>query len=1435
MILPVTFITRKKLDLFLEALQENERLNQECEQLKHDTTHASSFIQSIKEGKLDTTFNGFESSDKVEAGSLAGALLSMREQMQKIAQEERERNWTTEGLAQFVDILRSNNENVEKLYDSILDNLVNYIQANQGALFLTMHDNGGENQEDVYLEMVACYAYSKKKYLNTRVDVGEGLVGQCYLEKDSIFLTEVPAKYTHITSGLGAATPRCVLIVPLKLNEKIFGVIELASFHVLPNYQIEFVKKLSESIASTIANAQTNERTRQLLHISQQQAEDMRTSEEEMRQNMEELRATQEEMRRKDAEMTGVMTAVNTSLVTVEFAMDGAILNANETFLKLMGYEIDEVRGKHHRIFMNKKEAASPEYIQFWADLNAGMPQSKDFMRISKEGREVWLRATYSPVRDITGRYYKIIKLANDITERKLAEIENQRLSLVANNTDNSVVITNPQGQIEYVNSGFQKLTGYTLSEVIGKKPGTFLQGVLTDKITIARIRESLNKQIPLYEEILNYGKDGNTYWISLSINPIFDDNDVLVNFVAVQADITDTKRQSLDYKGKLEAIDKTYGVVELDTEGRILFMNTMMLNLLGYEDTEVIGRHHRMLVSETEVKSDGYNVFWDKLGKRGEYVVGEFKRICKNGKEIWLKGTYNAVIGLDGKPSKVVQYAQDITTAKLLEMSNQQQTEELRAQEEELRQNMEEMQAVQEDLKKRYLESAKIGAELDARVGALNAAAILSESDAYGNITYVNDKLLQVTGYTREELIGQPHSKLRHSDTAKEIFAEMWTTIKAGRIFQGTYKNRKKDGSAYWVDATIAPVMGADGKPEKYIGIRFDITTAKEAEQAIQQQLEELSAQEEEIRQNMEEMQAVQEDLAKRHNESLLVSAELDARVAALNASAILSESDAYGNITYVNEKLLQITGYTREELIGKPHSKLRHPDTAKEIFAEMWATIKAGKIFKGTYQNRKKDGSAYWVEATIAPVLDADGKPEKYIGIRFDITASKVAEQAIQQQMEELSAQEEEIRQNMEEMQATTETVERQALEMKGIMNALDSSLATIEFDTQGNVMAANDNFLKVMGYRLDEIVGKPHRLFIDPEYARSKQYLKFWDDLNFGKPQVGEVKRITKHGEEVWLSASYTPVFDIRGKVSKIIKFAQDVTPQKAIALDTSCKLDAIDKAYGVVEFDTQGNILKANDNFLDIVGYNMSDIKDRHHRIFMPESERNSEDYRLFWEKLGKKGEFVSGDFRRIAKNGKTIWLKGTYSPILDLSGKPYKVVKYAQNITAAKLMEQANQQQIEEISAQEEELRQNMEEMQAIQESVEIKQREVQQIAQKYEQILEGCADAVVMIDNIGHIEFFNAAAENLWGYLRTEVMGQNVKMLMGGTHNANHDNYLANYNKTREAKVIGKGRKVDALCKDGSAVPILLTISEAILADGTSIFTAFVKDLREVQ
>lgn len=242
------------------------------------------------------------------------------------------------------------------------------------------------------------------------------------------------------------------------------------------------------------------------------------------------------------------------------------------------------------------------------------------------------------------------------------------------------------------------------------------------------------------------------------------------------------------------------------------------------------------------------------------------------------------------------------------------------------------------------------------------------------------------------------------------------------------------------------------------------------------------------------------------------------------------------------------------------------------------------------------------------------------------------------------------------------------RELSEMQGRLAALDKVQATIEFKLDGTILHANDNFLRTMGYRLDEVQGRHHSMFAEPAYANSLEYRAFWDKLNRGEFDQGQYKRLGKGGKEVWIQASYNPILDSNGKPCKVIKFATDITAAKERAADFEGQLAAISKAQAVIEFSLDGRILNANINFLSTLGYSLDEIKGQHHSLFVDPAQRSSVEYRLFWEKLGR-GEYDAGQYKRIGKGGKEIWIQAAYNPIMDMNGKPVKVVKYATDITA----------------------------------------------------------------------------------------------------------------------------------------------------------------------
>jgi len=373
----------------------------------------TNFAKEIGKGNLNVSYNKLSDSDV-----LGEALLEMRKSLEhakdldeKRKLEEDKARWANEGIAIFADILRRNTDNMSEFTYEVIHNLVKYVNANIGALFLANVENN-----DKYFELASSYAYERRKYEEKRINYGEGLVGRCAKEGETIFMTELPKDYIRIVSGLGDEEPTCLLIVPLKLNDEVYGVIEMASFETLEDYKIKFVEKIGESIAATISNVKVSIRTAKLLEESRIKSEELASQEEEMRQNMEELQATQEEAARKTAEMESLINALNTSSYVIEYDLNGRIISVNQAYLSLTGQPEKDVIGTHHSDNLEFTEEQKINYQKFWNELRNGIIK-KETNKVTIGGKTYTFIETYSPILNESRQVIKILKIAHNITD----------------------------------------------------------------------------------------------------------------------------------------------------------------------------------------------------------------------------------------------------------------------------------------------------------------------------------------------------------------------------------------------------------------------------------------------------------------------------------------------------------------------------------------------------------------------------------------------------------------------------------------------------------------------------------------------------------------------------------------------------------------------------------------------------------------------------------------------------------------------------------------------------------------------------------------------------------------------------------------------------------------------------------------------------------
>ena len=509
---------------------------------------------------------------------LGALLVSLQDQLQHQKEEEEKSTWIGEGHARFGELFRET-QDLTALADLVLKNLVHYCQCNQGSVFI-LHDS---EQPDAPLELASSYAYERKKFFTKTIQPGEGVVGQCLLEKETIVLYEVPQNFVKITSGLGEANPNFILVVPIKSNNLMEGVLEIAGFKKLMPYQIAFIEKVCEGFASVIRVIKANQKTRTLLNETQTQTELLRAQEEEMRQNMEELHATQEAMERKSHETEDVsnkLKAVFDSAVDaiVTISERGVIETVNTAGLDMFGFTREELVGQNISLLMPEPHHSNHhQYLQ------------------------------------------------------------------------------------TYLKTGQAKIIGRT---------------------RMAKARK----------------KDGASFPVDLAVN---------------------------------------------------------------------------------EAAVGGHKIFTGIIRDISDRVALEMERTRH---------------------------------------------------EEELRDNMVALRAAQDQLTAQLAETKQMRYLSETRETVLGLTTILSETDLAGKITYVNEKFCEVAKYQSSELIGQPHNIVRHPDMPKALFKLLWEVIKQGNVFRGIVKNRAKDGSAYWVDATIVPIKDESGRVTKYVGARYHITDEQQA-----------------------------------------------------------------------------------------------------------------------------------------------------------------------------------------------------------------------------------------------------------------------------------------------------------------------------------------------------------------------------------------------------------------------------------------------------------------------------------------------------------------------------------------------------------------------------------------------------------------------------
>ena len=486
--------------------------------------------------------------------------------------------------------------------------------------------------------------------------------------------------------------------------------------------------------------------------------------------------------------------------------------------------------------------------------------------------------------------------------------------------------------------------------------------------------------------------------------------------------------------------------------------------------------------------------------------------------------------------------------------------------------------------------------AELQAKSDAIDKVQAVIEFNMDGSIITANSNFLDAMGYSQSEIEGQHHRMFVDSAYANsEEYREFWAKLNRGEFDAAEYKRLAKGGREIWIQASYTPVLDEHGRPYKVIKFATDITQQK------------------------------------------LKNADCSEQIKAISKSQAVIEFNMDGSIEWANDNFLKTVGYDLSEIKGQHHRMFVDSEYAQtKEYLDFWSKLGEGQYSSGEYRRIGKQGNDIWIQASYNPIFDLNGKPFKVVKYASDITHEK-----------------------------------QQSADFQGQIEAISRSQAMIEFNLDGTIITANENFLNTVGYSLSEIKGQHHRMFVAPEDSCGQAYQAFWAKLSRGEYEAGEYKRIGKGGKEIWIQASYNAIMGLDGKPFKVVKYASDITSQTVQAADYKGQIEAISKSQAVIEFNLDGTILAANPNFLAAVGYTLNEVVGQHHRIFVDAVESSSQSYQQFWKKLGE-GEYDSGEYKRMTKAGKEIWIKASYNPIYDASGRPFKVVKYATDVTQEKL-------------------------------------------------------------------------------------------------------------------------------------------------------------------
>lgn len=1039
------------------------------------------------------------------------------------------------------------------------------------------------------------------------------------------------------------------------------------------------------------------------------------------------------ERRLRNAENRGKIAGIEQSMSVVEFNMDGTVIVANENFAEAVGYEVEEIIGQHHRMFCDREYVFSDEYMMFWSNLSRGKFQQGVFPRRSKSGERVWIEGSYTPIRNDEGELIKVVKYATDVTERRQNNAEN-RGKLKAIDLSTGVVEFNLDGTVLQSNQFFLELMEYKEEEVIGQHHRMFCEKEYAESEEYKIFWEQLNKGEFSEGEYKRLTKSGKELWFYATYNPIMDDEGNLLKVVKYANNITERKKGELELEKNLiamqaqeKAILESKLLLETvmnalpgaifwkDRKSHYLGANNLFAQNAGYEKgSDLIGLSDYDMPWKKE-ESDAFveddkqvmNSGIEKVGIIEEITNAEGETIFLETNKIPLRNSENEIFGVLGG-------FQDVTSKVVNEQAIKEQQEQLRKSAEFTQKIFDVSQdglVVMEgpaivDCNKAMLDiigyenkelllgktpidfsptdqpdggsSAERIQPIIAKVieeGAVSFDWYYQKLDGRLVAVEVNGVFVEMRGevpvmqFTSRDVTERQAA--RQAIAASERQFQQVTKAVPGAIFKLVINSWEDMAFEYMSDyvkmifeveqekaqgkaSILLDLVHTDDQAWLFKQFQENIET-KQTESDLEFRIVTVSGKTKWIR--MASITTIQEsgelitygiftDISEQMNQKL----ETEGLINAIGLSNGMAVFDVDGTIIDANENYLISIGYDLDEIIGKNYSMLvpkNERDTPQ--YKALWEKFTNGEFEIDTYRTISKEGQLVWLESSFNPIKDVDGKYSRVVQFTQDATQRR-----------------------------------NRNSENRGKLAALDRAMAVMEYEIDGHIIRANERYMDILGYSEFELFGKKHQDLCLEEEVNSPMYKDFWQDLIKGQIQTDVFKRISKDGQEHWMEGSYNPIHDYDGNVFKIVAYMQDVTTRRIQNSENRGRLKAINQTNGVVEFDLKGEVLTANRNFLQMVGYTLSELKGRHHSILCDEEFASSEEYAHFWEQLGN-GAVLNGEYKRITKEGKEVWLRSAYNPILDVNGRPFKIIKYATDITEAKISSLALTEFVQQLS------------------------------------------------------------------------------------------------------------------------------------------------------